>query len=71
MSEKVIQIDSKPGNFFDDLEALRIDQNFAELVGGRKDYYPDPDSETWQTGMGAGPPRRGIPHANGVVRRRT
>ena len=36
MSQKKIQIDSKPGNFFDDLEALRIDKNFADLAGVEK-----------------------------------
>jgi hypothetical protein len=36
VSDKVIQIDSKPGNFFDNLENLRIDQNFANLVGVEK-----------------------------------
>ena len=37
MGDKIIQIDpTKPGNFFDNLDDLRIHQNFADLVGVEK-----------------------------------
>jgi hypothetical protein len=35
-SKKVIDINAKSGNFFDNLDALRIDQNFAEQIGVEK-----------------------------------